>query len=71
MTRTLWGGGDDLDAAVAAYTAGDDRRWDRRLLRWDILGTLGHVEGLAAADLIGPDDRELLVAELRLALRRG
>ena len=30
------------------YTAGDDRAWDARLLRWDVLGSLGHIEGLRA-----------------------
>lgn len=68
MTRTVWGGAEDLDAAVAAYTAGDDRRWDRRLLCWDIVGTLGHVEGLAAAGLISADEHGRLSDELRRAL---
>ena len=31
------------------YTAGDDRPWDARLLRWDVLGSLGHIEGLRAS----------------------
>ena len=41
MKHSLWGDGSGLDSAVAAYTAGDDRRWDQRLLRWDIIGTMG------------------------------
>ena len=65
MTRTLWGGDDGLPARVAAYTVGDDGVWDSRLLPWDILGTLGHVEGLAAAGLLtGPE-----AGRLRSALR--
>ncbi|HEY8197622.1 MAG TPA: lyase family protein [Gemmatimonadales bacterium] len=34
------------------YTTGDDRTWDARLLSWDVLGSLGHIEGLRAARLI-------------------
>ncbi len=67
MMRTLWGKGQTLDAVVADFTAGDDRRWDERLLPWDIIGTLAHVEGLAAAGLLTSAEEVLLVAELRKA----
>ena len=40
------------DAAMFEYTAGDDRPWDARLLRWDVLGSLGHIEGLRAVRLL-------------------
>jgi argininosuccinate lyase len=50
-TTTLWSP-DDLDQRVMEYTAGDDRIWDARLLVWDVLGSLGHVEGLRASKLI-------------------
>jgi argininosuccinate lyase len=65
MTRTLWGSGADLDAVVADFTAGDDRRWDQRLLAWDVVGTIAHVEGLTAAGLLSATARDQLVAELR------
>ena len=64
---TLWG--DGMDPDVAAYTAGDDRAWDARLLRWDVLGTLGHVEGLRAAGWLTGHEHARLRAELRRALR--
>src|SRR4051812_1134619 len=50
-TTTLWSP-DDLDQRMLEYTAGDDRVWDARLLLWDILGSLGHAEGLRASKLI-------------------
>jgi argininosuccinate lyase len=50
-TTTLWSP-DDLDQRVLEYTAGDDRAWDARLLVWDVLGSLGHAEGLRASKLI-------------------
>ena len=51
---TLWGPAPSLDRRLLDYTAGEDRPWDARLLRWDVLGSLGHVEGLRAAGLLTP-----------------
>ena len=48
---TLWSGAARPDQAMFAYTSGDDRPWDARLLRWDVLGSLGHIEGLRASRL--------------------
>ena len=64
MKRALWGDGSGLDETMAAYTAGDDRRWDQRLLRWDILGTAGHIGGLTPAALLTPAEHTALTAEL-------
>ena len=61
----LWGTGGGPRADVLRYTAGDDAIWDARLLRWDVLGSLGHVEGLAASGLLS----RAAAARLRLALR--
>ena len=66
--QTLWLG-NTPDAAVFAYTAGPDQPWDARLLRWDILGSLGHVAGLAASGLISPANHKKLQQALRSALR--
>lgn len=65
---TLWGSGVPPDAEVFAYTAGGDRDWDARLLAWDILGSLGHVEGLRASRVISPLATRELVRGLRAAL---
>jgi argininosuccinate lyase len=64
MKHSLWGDGSGLDSAMAAYTAGDDRRWDQRLLRWDIIGTMGHIGGLAGAGLLTLEEHATLAAEL-------
>jgi argininosuccinate lyase len=50
-TTTLWSH-TSLDPKVLEYTAAEDRIWDARLLRWDVLGSLGHIEGLRASRLI-------------------
>ena len=68
MKRSLWGDGSGLDSTMAAYTAGDDRKWDQRLLRWDIIGTMGHIRGLAEARLLTSEEHSILTAELNRAL---
>lgn len=67
-TRTLWRPGGDLDPEMLEYTAGEDRALDARLLPWDILGSLGHVEGLRVSGLLSPADADVLRAGLREAL---
>ena len=67
-TGPLWSAGSP-DEAMLAYTAGPDQLWDGRLLRWDILGSLGHVSGLAASGVITASDRRKLERALRAALR--
>ena len=66
--RTLWGSGAGLDRRLLAHTAADDRPWDARLLRWDVLGSLGHIEGLRASGLLGVRDHARLRQGLRQAL---
>jgi argininosuccinate lyase len=63
-TTTLWGSSSP-DDQVFEYTTGDDRPWDSRLLRWDVLGSLGHIEGLRSARLLSSAE----YAEIRRALR--
>src|SRR5581483_7400269 len=66
--ETLWAAAAGPDPRVLAYTVGDDRVWDARLLRWDVLGSLGHVEGLRAAGLLSEGEHRRLRAALRAAL---
>lgn len=65
----LWGSGGGPPADVLGYTAGDDAQWDARLVRWDVLGSLGHVEGLAASGLLSRAAEARLRRALRDALR--
>ena len=65
---TLWSPAATPDRVMFAYTAGDDRAWDARLLRWDVLGSLGHVEGLRASRLLTATEHARLRAGLRAAL---
>ena len=65
--RTLWGSGTGLDRGLLEQTAADDRPWDARLLRWDVLGSLGHIDGLRDSGLLGVREH----ARLRQGLRRA
>jgi argininosuccinate lyase len=66
MTGTLWSGG-GLPPDLDAYTVGEDRLWDRRLLPWDVYGTMAHAEGLWEIGLL--DESE--IGRLREALREA
>jgi argininosuccinate lyase len=65
---TLWSTKPALDGKIFEYTAGSDQPWDARLLRWDVLGSLGHIEGLRAARLISQAEYARLRRGLRAAL---
>ena len=65
---TLWSQAGTPDAMMMAYTVGDDRTWDTRLLPWDVLGSLGHVEGLRASGMLSVRDHARLRSGLRQAL---
>lgn len=71
---TLWSQATPLDPRVLVYTAADDREWDRALLRWDVIGSLGHARGLWQSGLLSQDEfdrlRGLLLAALA-AVDRG
>lgn len=67
-TTTLWSS-TLSDQRVLEYTAGADRDWDARLLRWDVLGSLGHIEGLRRARLISPAEYARLSRGLRDVLQ--
>ena len=66
--RTLWSVNGGLDRAMLTYTVGDDPLWDARLLRWDILGSLGHAEGLRRTRIISGTEHLKLQRALRAAL---
>lgn len=66
--RTLWSAAPDLDPRALDLSVGDDRYWDSYLLRYDVLGSLGHIEGLHASGLLGTGEYRKLRAGLRAAL---
>lgn len=67
--ETLWSPAGGVDAQMLAFTVGNDREVDTHLLSWDILGSLGHIEGLREAELLTAAEHRRLRAGLRAALR--
>ena len=65
---TLWTSATTPDARMLEYTAMEDRAFDPRLLQWDILGSLGHLEGLLASRLVSREQYQRLRRSLRAAL---
>ncbi len=63
MTR-LWEDGEGLDAAVLAYTAGEDHALDNRLLPCDLQTSRAHAATLAACGYLGEAERAALDAAL-------
>jgi len=59
MTR-LWDKGDQLDARVLEYTAGDDHLLDGRLVRYDIRASIAHAEMLAEQKLLSAADLDAI-----------
>jgi argininosuccinate lyase len=62
--RPIWDRGDAIDAAMLAFTIGDDWQMDRRLVEHDLRGSIAHAEGLARAGLIGEQDKQQIRAGL-------
>jgi argininosuccinate lyase len=60
----LWDKGLPLDARVLRYTAGEDHLLDARLVHYDVIGSIAHVEMLVAADLIDAADGSAICAGL-------
>lgn len=67
--QTLWSPGAHPDPRMMAYTIGEDREVDARLVRWDVLGSLGHLEALARGRVISARERGRLRRALLSALR--
>jgi argininosuccinate lyase len=63
MSR-LWDKGAPLDAAVLAYTAGEDHALDDRLVRYDVEGSIAHAAGLLAAGYLTEADYDRLARAL-------
>ena len=63
MSR-LWDKGAPLDAAVLAYTAGEDHALDDRLVAYDVRASIAHAAGLAAAGHLSAADFDSLTRAL-------
>ena len=64
MAETLWGKGQPLDAAIHAFTVGDDPVVDLSLVAHDALGSAAHARMLAHVGLLTPEAARSLVTAL-------
>lgn len=60
MADTLWNKGKAATDAVEAFTVGNDRVLDLVLAKYDVQGSLAHIEMLAAIGLLGAEELPLL-----------
>jgi argininosuccinate lyase len=61
---TLWNKGTAPDALINAFTVGNDREYDLRLAKYDILGSLAHIKMLVQIGLLTAQEHVLLHDEL-------
>jgi len=66
---TLWNKGLPSDTLVENFTVGMDRELDLRLARFDIEGSLAHIEMLEKISLISAEELKTLRRELNLILQ--
>jgi argininosuccinate lyase len=60
----LWDKGKALNKAVENFTIGNDTTWDLELASFDIIGSIAHIEMLAAVKILSKKEEALLVKEL-------
>ena len=49
---------------VTRFTVGEDYRWDTKLIKYDILGTLAHAEGLLEIGILSQDELNQITQSL-------
>jgi len=66
----LWQKDKDPHSEVTRFTVGQDREMDLHLARFDVLGSLAHVEMLESVGLLSNEERQKLSSELKLIYRQ-
>ena len=61
---TLWGDEQKIDSTILEFTVGDDYLLDQRLVKYDCLGSIAHVEMLCSIAALTQDESDRLVAGL-------
>jgi len=61
---TLWNKGTASTEAVEKFTVGNDRELDRRLAKYDVIGSKAHIRMLESIGLLTKDELEKLLAGL-------
>ena len=67
---TLWNKGTKAEDIVEEFTVGNDRILDLRLAKYDIIGSLAHIEMLTKIGLLKEEEFNLLSHEFWRWLRK-
>jgi argininosuccinate lyase len=67
--NTLWQKNSLPLAAVEAFTVGNDKQFDAQLARYDVLGSLAHVQMLHSVGLLDAADTTAVTTELKAIYR--
>ncbi len=65
MASKLWDKGFSVDEKIDKFTVGMDRELDLFLAPYDILGTMAHITMLESVGLLGKDELDALLPELK------
>lgn len=65
MDNKLWSKGIEPDKLIEEYTVGADRELDLYLARYDVVGSMAHIEMLCKIGLLTQDELELLTKGLQ------
>tara|TARA_R110002050_G_scaffold78483_3_gene167655 strand:- start:3018 stop:4319 length:1302 start_codon:yes stop_codon:yes gene_type:complete len=68
MAKKLWEKGIKTDAFIEAFTVGKDRDLDLELAKYDVQGTMAHINMLDSVGLLEKSELEILIKELQRIL---
>ncbi|MDE5554855.1 MAG: argininosuccinate lyase, partial [Muribaculaceae bacterium] len=64
MVMKLWSKGFEPDKMIEEFTVGNDRQLDLRLARYDVLGSMAHIQMLESIGLLKKDELDILLSAL-------
>ncbi|WP_288317620.1 argininosuccinate lyase [Xylanibacter caecicola] len=65
MANKLWEKNFEVNKEIERFTVGHDREMDMYLAKYDVLGSMAHITMLESIGLLGKDELEQLLAELK------
>lgn len=65
MANKLWEKNFEINKEIERFTVGRDREMDLYLARYDVLGSMAHITMLETIGLLGKDELDALLAELK------
>ena len=65
----LWSKGFEPDKMIEEFTVGNDRELDLRLARYDVMGSMAHIQMLESIGLLKKDELDILLAALNDILK--